>query len=170
MSESSIDVLRYRRNHFSTRLPVGHRYTRSHFWLAPEDPANASTGRVWRIGLTGFATRMLGEIVELELEIAPDAPVEVAQTVGWIEGFKAVSDLICVARGRFRGSNPEIEADRERVCARPYTDGWLYRVEGVPDPDAVDVHGYVDFLDATIDKMLEQPWRKASTPGSEPER
>jgi hypothetical protein len=28
-------------------------------------------------------------------------------------------------------------------------------VSGRPDPDSVDVHGYVAILDATIDKMLE---------------
>jgi hypothetical protein len=30
----------------------------------------------------------------------------------------------------------------------------LYRLQGAPAPDAVDVHGYVAILDATIDRML----------------
>jgi hypothetical protein len=27
-------------------------------------------------------------------------------------------------------------------------------VRGTPDPESVDVHGYIDILDATISKML----------------
>ena len=49
------------------------------------------------IGFTKFALRMLGDLVELNLPDTPDLPVEVGQTIGWAEGFKAVSDLYCVA-------------------------------------------------------------------------
>ena len=38
---------------------------------------------------------------------------------------------------------------------KPYAEGWLYAVRGEPDPAAMDVHGYIALLDATIDKMLE---------------
>ena len=153
MSGTPAEVISYRRNHFSTRLPAERLYSRSHFWLQSTEP-----GR-WRIGMTGFATRMLGEIVEFDFEVQPESSVEIGQTVGWIEGFKAVSDLICVAAGRFCGSNRGADEVSELICKKPYTLGWLYEVEGTPDPQAVDVHGYVALLDATIDKMLEKPWR-----------
>jgi glycine cleavage system H protein len=162
MSGTPGEVIPYRRNHFATRLPSDRLYSRSHFWLVESEPG------CWRVGLTGFATRMLGEIVEFDFEVKPEDPVEIAQTVGWIEGFKAVSDLICIAKGRFRRSNPDASEDSELICKRPYGQGWLYEIEGSPDPDAVDVHGYVGFLDATIDKMLEKPWQSPTDFAADP--
>ena len=40
-----------------------------------------------------FATRMLGEVVEFDFEVAPGDSIEEGQAIGWFEGFKAVSDL-----------------------------------------------------------------------------
>ena len=37
-----------------------------------------------------------------------------------------------------------------------YGAGWLYLVEGKPDPNCVDVEAYRDILDKTIDRMLEK--------------
>ncbi len=34
--------------------------------------------------------------------------------------------------------------------------GWLYSVSGTPESNSVDVQGYVEILDLTIDKMREQ--------------
>ena len=141
------DDVRYRRNRFSARLPATCRYTRSHAWLAEIEP-----GR-WRIGLTSFATRMLGEVVELGFEVAAGASVKTADVVGWIEGFKAVSDLYCVADGTFEGGNPGVRDDPALVWAKPHDEGWLYAVRGTPDPESVDVAGYVAFLDETIDRL-----------------
>jgi glycine cleavage system H protein len=153
MSETTGEFLRYRRNHFSARLPAHLRYTLSHFWLEEREAG------CWRVGLTPFATRMLGEIVEFDLEVAEGREVAIGEVLGWIEGFKAVSDLYSAAAGEFRGANAQARADTERVCADPYCEGWLYMVKGIPDPQAVDVQGYSGHLDRTIDKMLEQPWR-----------
>ena len=141
--------VRYRRSRFATRLPVGHRFTRSHYWLR-EDAA----GR-WRVGLTTFATRMLGDLVECALALEPGAPVQLGQAIGSIEGFKAVSDIYAVASGRFGGANRALDADITLVESAPYEDGWLYAVDGSADPDSLDVDEYVHVLDATIDRMLE---------------
>ena len=46
----------------------------------------------------------------------------------------------------------------------PYGKGWLYRLQGDPAPDTVDVHGYVAILDATIDKMLASRHEGAADP------
>jgi len=48
----------------------------------------------------------------------------VGQTVGWVEGFKALTDLYSVADGTFfAGGNPEIEADPTRIDKDPYGQG-----------------------------------------------
>jgi glycine cleavage system H protein len=140
----------YKRARFTTRLPLAHRYARSHFWLA-EEPSD-----VWRVGLTKFATRMLGDLVECRFEIVPSDLVAVGQTIGCIEGFKAVSEIYSVVAGEFAGSNPDLEQDPALLDRDPYDRGWLYRVRGRPTELTLDVSHYIQQLDATIDRMLEE--------------
>jgi glycine cleavage system H protein len=141
-------TLAYRRARFGTRLPTDRLYTRSHYWLLEVEPG------LWRIGFTKFATRMLGDIVEYQFDLQPGAGAIVGQKIGWVEGFKAVSDIYCVAEGMFGGANQELREDITLLESDPYELGWLYAVAGHPDRDSVDVNGYVTILDATIDKML----------------
>ena len=139
------DHLRYKRSKFSTRLPLGRRYTAGHLWLwSCEDD-------LWRIGFTKFALRMLGDPVEFEFEVEAGAEVDKGQVVGWVEGFKAVTDVFCPIQGVFAGANPDLAGD---VTMMQSDDGWLFQVRGRPDESCVDAQGYADHLDATIDKML----------------
>ena len=142
--------LAYRRSKFSTRLPTDRVFTRAHVWMAP-DPDGGT-----RVGFTKFATRMLGEVVEFEVEVKPGATIEVGQAIGWLEGFKAVSDLYAPLDGTFVGTNPALEDDIECVHGDPYGKGWLYRVEGPPPDDALSAQDYAAFLDGTIDRMMGQ--------------
>lgn len=142
-------TLAYRRARFGTRLPTDCLYTRSHYWLRQFEPG------VWRIGFTRFASRMLGDIVEFQIETKPGEPVSLGQRIGWIEGFKAVSDVFSVASGAFLAVNPELANDITLLETDPHRQGWLFSVQGIPDPEAVDASGYSAILDATIDQMLE---------------
>jgi glycine cleavage system H protein len=147
---ASEHTLLYKRARFLTRLPVDRLYSPSHFWIAEHEAG------LWRCGFTRFAIRMLGEIVEHEFQVETGAPVASGQIIGWIEGFKAISDIYSVAEGKFAGGNPELTEKIELVGKEPYDAGWLYAIEGKPDSRCTDVHGYVGLLDATIDKMLEK--------------
>ena len=140
--------LAYRRARFGTRLPADRLYTRSHYWLLEAEPG------LWRVGLTMFATRMLGEMVEYQFDLRSGDPIALGQKIGWIEGFKAVSDVYSVAEGAFAGPNEALNENILLLESDPYERGWLYAVTGRPEPDGVDVNGYVAILDATIDKML----------------
>ena len=142
-------VVPYKRSRFQTRLPAGRLYTQSHYWLAEQ----AGEPGLWRVGFTRFAIRMLGDVVEHGWEVANTDLVKVGQTIGWVEGFKAVTDLYCVVDGAFAGANPDAERDTGLIDADPYGRGWLYAVRGKPDPNATPVDGYIQLLDATIDKM-----------------
>src|SRR5690348_10941308 len=113
-------TLYYKRSRFSSRLPTDRLYSPSHFWLAQDEPG------VWRIGFTKFATRMLGDLVEYAFEVKPGDVVTVGQTIGTVEGFKALTDLYCVADGGFLGPNPELEQDVTLTDSDPYGEGWLY--------------------------------------------
>ena len=138
----------YRRSRFTTHLPIDRRYSRAHYWLLEE-----SAG-VWRVGLTKFATRMLGDIVEFEFRTAPGAEIAVGDEIGSVEGLKAVTSVFSAGTGRFLGEGVSLRQDVTLAESDPYGTGWLYSLQGEPEPDAVDVHGYVAILDATIDKML----------------
>jgi glycine cleavage system H protein len=148
----------YRRSRFATRLPMDRLYTPAHYWLVEEEPG------VWRVGLTGFATRMLGDLVEYGFSVKPGAAIAVGQTIGWLEGFKAVADLFSVARGEFLGANEALAGDITLVESEPYKRGWLYRVRGEPAEPRLDVHAYVALLDTTIDAMLRD---RHKMPGSD---
>jgi glycine cleavage system H protein len=137
----------YKRSRFSTRLPLDRRFTPSHFWLLQQGPG------LWRVGLTKFATRMLGDLVEYGFEVKPGSAVSLGETIGWVEGFKATTDLFCVASGSFGQTNAQLEADATLLDSDPYGKGWLYTIEGEADPSAVDAQGYVALLDLAIDKI-----------------
>ena len=141
-------VIQYRRSKFSTRLLTDRVYTAGHSWLKNEE------GDLWRIGLTKFAIRMLGEAVEMDMEINQGDCIETGQVIGWIEGFKAVTDIFAPMTGAFRGSNEQLINDMELLRRDPYGKGWIYSIEGKPDSSCVDVEGYMAVLDRTIDKMM----------------
>ena len=150
MSSDCGDIIPYKRSRFSSRLPTDRLYTPSHFWARQLEPG------VWRVGFTKFATRMLGDLVEHGFQGKPGSRVAVGEPIGWVEGFKAVTDLYCVIDGEFVGGNPALEQDLTLSDTDPYGEGWLYAVRGTPDPNAVDVHGYIQLLDLTIDRMQEK--------------
>lgn len=94
---------------------------------------------------------MLGEPVELEFEKALGDEVKLGEIIGWIDSFKASSDLFSVIEGTFEGGNPLLEQNLNILKRKPYTEGWLYKIRGVPDPAHMDVNGYVSILNDSID-------------------
>jgi glycine cleavage system H protein len=150
MSTPAPTTLHYKRSRFTTQLPVDYLFSPSHCWIARHE------GDLWRVGFTKFAVRMLGDMVDHGFEIEPGAPVRPGKIVGWIEGFKAISDLFCIAEGNFAGSNPNLKERITIVNKDPYGAGWLYMIKGSPDTKCEDVHGYRAILDKTIDKILEK--------------
>jgi glycine cleavage system H protein len=150
MDKNRPGTLHYKRSHFTTQLPQDYLYSPSHAWLARGD------GGVWRVGLTKFATRMLGEMVDHGFELEAPAPVQAGQIIGWVEGFKAVSDLYCVASGEFLGGNPRLREKIALLGKEPYTNGWVYEVKGAPDARCLDAPAYRTLLDKTIDRILAQ--------------
>lgn len=148
MTNPRDESIYYRRSRFTTHLPRGRKYSPSHYWLLEE-----SSG-VWRVGFTKFATRMLGDIVEFEFSVTSGTNIRFGDTIGTIEGLKAVSSIFAAGSGLFLGEGAQLRADVTRADFDPYGDGWLYRLQGEPAPDTVDVEQYVAILDATIDKMM----------------
>ncbi|HVY71696.1 MAG TPA: glycine cleavage system protein H [Verrucomicrobiae bacterium] len=143
-------TLFYKRSRFVTHLPVDYRYSPSHAWAAK------GTDGAWRVGLTKFATRMLGEMVDHGFEPAPGAPIQCGQIIGWLEGFKAISDIFSIIEGNFLVTNGVLKNNIALVSEEPYQAGWLYEARGQPDPKCIDVKAYAELLDKTIDRILEK--------------
>lgn len=141
-------TLFYKRSHFVTHLPVDAVYSPSHSWLLRDESGSC------RVGFTKFATRMLGEMVDHKFEIAAESELKVGQIMGWVEGFKAISDVYSIVDGVFLQSNPQLTDDISLVSSKPYAEGWLYEAKGEPDSRCLDVHAYLAVLDVTIDKIL----------------
>jgi glycine cleavage system H protein len=151
-------TLFFKQSHFVTHLPVDYRYTRSHFW------AERRSGDRLRLGFTKFATRMLGEMVDHKFETEAGVPVVPGQVLGWVEGFKAISDVICVGRGAFAGGNPALKDNMSLVTDANYTEGWLYEINGELDEQSLDVQAYAEHLKATIDRLLEKQKQAEDVP------
>lgn len=140
----------YKRATFVTHLPKDALFSPSHYWLIAEED------KVWRIGFTKFATRMLGDLVDHQFEKSEASPVSSGEIVGSVEGFKAISDLYSPVTGIFIEGNPLLKKDPEIIGNDPYGEGWLFRASGTPDLRCTSVDGYKGLLDATIDRMLEK--------------
>ena len=140
-------AIHYRRSRFSTRLADDRLYTPSHFWVREQESG------LWRVGLTKFAARMLGDVVDIGFDATTGTEVGLGDPVGWFEGFKARSDLYAVVAGTFVRGNPDLEQDVDLIDRDRDGRGWLYEVRGTPDPAACEAAGYAAILDATIDRM-----------------
>lgn len=115
------------------------------------------------MGYTKFALRMLGELVDVKFDAKPGSAIQVGEIVGSIEGFKAISDIYSVGRGKFVTGNSGLTSGLEYVSEKPYDEGWLYQIAGEPDDRALDVDGYRALLDATIDRILEKQRQEENT-------
>lgn len=155
MNDESVSEIRYKRSRFTARLPQDRLYSPTHYWVK----ADADGG--YKVGLTRFAIRMLGDIVEFDFEIEKGDRIECGQVIGWVEAFKAVADVYSVIDGRFDSVNPMVSDDPGLIDRDGHREGWLYQVtDAKPDKTCVDAEGYAAILDAHIDKMLgEEQYR-----------
>jgi len=140
----------YKRSNFVAHLPASYLYSPSHLWIA------AAGEGLWRVGYTKFATRMLGEMVDHQFEKQVGDAVKPGEILGSVEGFKAISDVYCIAEGKFAGGNPVLREKIELIGEDPFGEGWLYAVEGAPDARCMEVESYRQLLDTTIDRILEK--------------
>ncbi len=148
MEPAKSETIFFKRSHFATHLPADALYAPSHYWLAREPDG------LWRVGFSKFAVRMLGDLVDQAFDVPVGAAVQPGKILGWIEGFKAISDIYCVVDGTFQGGNPSLQGQLDQINEAPYGAGWLYRAAGKPDGNCMPVQDYANLLNASIDRML----------------
>lgn len=101
-------------------FPDDVRYTREHEWAREQDG-------VVTVGITGYATEQLGDIVFVEL---PEVgrKLEAGKTFGVVEAVKTVSDLYAPLAGEVVEVNGALGDDPAAVNREPYGAGWMLRV------------------------------------------
>ena len=150
MNGAPQNTLFFAQSRFAAHLPLSYRYTRSHFWMEQRE------GSRLRLGLTSFGTRMIGEMVDHKFEMEIGAAVMPGQVLGWIEGFKAVVDVLCAGRGTFVRGNPVLDERINLVNESPFVEGWLYEIDGQLEGEILDVHAYAEHLGLTIDGLQKE--------------
>ncbi|MFN8588544.1 MAG: glycine cleavage system protein GcvH [Candidatus Eisenbacteria bacterium] len=106
-------------------FPDDVRYTQEHEWAREE-------GGVVTVGITGYATDQLGDVVFVELpEVGRQ--VETGKTFGVVEAVKTVSDLYAPVSGEIVEVNGELKDNPSVVNAEPYGSGWMVKIK-LADP------------------------------------
>ena len=142
-------VLNYQRCRFCTTLPEDLRYTPNHYWLREQSPG------VWQVGLTPWAIRLIGDSVEYHFDVVSGDLIKLGQPIGWLEGFKALSDIDSIGNGVFQGENPILVTNLDAIGQDTYGSGWLYVLRGTVDSGLLDARKYAGLLDQTIDEIRD---------------
>jgi glycine cleavage system H protein len=102
-------------------IPENLRYTNEHEWLRAE-------GDNWRVGITEFAQKQLGDVVMVDI---PTVGKSVARgdELGTIESVKAVSQLYAPVSGEIVAVNKELESEPELLNTDPYGEGWIVEIK-----------------------------------------
>ena len=108
-------------------FPDDVRYTREHEWAREQ-------GGVVTVGITGYATDQLGDVVFVEL---PDVgrKLEAGKTFGVVEAVKTVSDLYAPLAGEVVEVNSALSDNPAVVNSDPYGQGWMVKIK-LADPAA----------------------------------
>lgn len=114
-------------------FPGDVRYTVEHEWARLEDG-------VVTVGITGYATDQLGDVVFVELPQVGKR-IDAHGTFGVVEAVKTVSDLYSPLAGEVVAVNAALADNPALVNQSPYGEGWMIRIR--PD-DAGQLDALMD--------------------------
>jgi len=100
--------------------PTNYRYSREHEWIVVE-------GTIGTIGITDYAQRSIGDIVNIDVPKVGDA-VTVNAPFCTVESVKAVSDLYSPVSGTVTEVNEALKTEPDKINAAPH-DTWIIKVE-----------------------------------------
>lgn len=106
-------------------FPDDVRYTAEHEWAR-------EAGGVVTVGITGYATDQLGDVVFVELPEVGKR-LEAGKTFGVVEAVKTVSDLFAPVAGEVVEVNTALSDDPAIVNREPYAAGWIVKIK-LSDP------------------------------------
>lgn len=105
-------------------LPTDRCFARNHMWVS-----EAGDWAGYRLGLTAYAVKLLGDMRVLEWSVKAGMHVEHGQSLGTIEASKATSDLFAPTSGTIIEFNAAVVADPTLLNSNLYDSGWLLRME-----------------------------------------
>ena len=123
--------------------PEDVRYTAEHEW------ARLESGVV-RVGITGYATEQLGDVVFVELpEVGKK--LEAKKPFGVVEAVKTVSDLYAPVSGEVIEVNGGLADNPALVNQEPYGDGWMIRIRPNNPAEIEKLLNHADY-----EKLIEE--------------
>lgn len=119
------------------------RYTKDHEWAREENG-------VVTIGITGYATDQLGDVVFVEL---PDSgkQLEAGKAFGVVEAVKTVSDLYAPITGEVVEVNSALADNPALVNQSPYGEGWMIKIRPADAGQLAQLLSHVDY-----EKLIEE--------------
>jgi glycine cleavage system H protein len=114
----------------SLHHPPELRYSKTDEWVRVE-------GERATIGITDYAQDQLGDVVYVEIPLAPGEHIVRDQKFGDIESVKATSELVAPISGEVLEINEALKDHPELVNDQPYGDGWMLVVR-LSDPAEVE--------------------------------
>jgi len=123
--------------------PEDVRYTSDHEWARLD-------GGLVTVGITGYATDQLGDIVFVEL---PEVgrKLEAGKPFGVVEAVKTVSDLCAPVAGVVAEVNVALADNPALVNQEPYGGGWMIRLRPGSAADVGKLLSSVDY-----EKLVEE--------------
>ena len=97
------------------------KFSKQHEWVSAE-------GDVATIGITKYATEMLGDIVFVELP-KKGKNIEKEDQAGVVESTKAASDVYTPISGEVVESNQSIVDDPSKINSDPENEGWFFKLK-----------------------------------------
>jgi glycine cleavage system H protein len=121
-------------------LPTDRRYARNHMWAMPAGPS-------YRVGLSAYAVRLLGDLNHLDWSVKPGASLRGGLQIAFVEGSKATSDLYAPFAGRVEAINPRVAAKPSLLNSNLYDSGWLLEIVS-DEPSLLTAEQYLAHLEA----------------------
>ncbi len=106
-------------------IPNQLRYTKEHEWVAATD----TTG-IFRMGITDFAQRALGDIVYIQMP-KPGEEVSADKICGEVESTKSVSEIYAPVTGKIALVNDLLNKNPELINSDCYGQGWIAEIKVV---------------------------------------
>ena len=96
-------------------------FTKDHEWIRVE-------GEVGTVGITGFASEQLGDVVHVQLPRVGEK-FAAHDTFGEVESVKTFSELYTPVSGEIIEVNEQLADAPELVNTSPYGDGWMAKMK-----------------------------------------
>ena len=121
------------------------RFTKLHQWVDEVEPG------IFRIGLSSFAIKELGEVVYIDFLKNPGETVENAEPLAEIESLKSVNYFQSPFVGEIMEVNVSLQKDTSTVNRDSESTGWLFSIKITENTniELMDEKKYREFAIAT---------------------